>query len=174
MTPTKAKKRRRPRAAVNKVTASYRIADALWAVLQPLLPAHENCHRFGGGRPRVADRRCADAIDQCFKAMRQKATATWILEGDIQGFFDNIRFTWLETHIPMNKRVLSKWLKSGFVDHGTLYPTTTGVPQGALISPVMSNMVLDGLEHVVRSHPRFQRRYNINYVRWADGTPVRA
>jgi putative transposase len=62
MTPTKAKKRRRPRAAVNKVTASYRIADELWAVLQPLLPVHVNCHRFGGGRPRVADRRCADAI----------------------------------------------------------------------------------------------------------------
>ena len=62
MTPTKAKKRRRPRAAVNKVTANYRIADALWAVLQPVLPVHVNSHRFGGGRPRVADRRCADAI----------------------------------------------------------------------------------------------------------------
>jgi putative transposase len=62
MTPTQAKKRRRPRAAVNKVTASYRIADALWAVLQPLLPVHVNRHRFGGGRPRVPDRQGADAI----------------------------------------------------------------------------------------------------------------
>ena len=62
MTPTQGKKRQRPRAAVNKVTASYRIADALWAVLQPLLPLHVNCHRFGGGRPRVPDRQCADAI----------------------------------------------------------------------------------------------------------------
>jgi putative transposase len=62
MTPTKAKKRPRPRAAVNKVTASYRIADALWAVLQPVLPVHVNRHRFGGGRPRVPDRQCAAAI----------------------------------------------------------------------------------------------------------------
>ena len=62
MRPTTAKKRRRPRAAVNKVTASYRIADELWAVLQPLLPVHVNSHRFGGGRPRVPDRECADAI----------------------------------------------------------------------------------------------------------------
>jgi putative transposase len=62
MTPTKAKKRQRPRAAVNHVTASYRIADELWAILQPLVPVHVNRHRFGGGRPRVADRRCADAI----------------------------------------------------------------------------------------------------------------
>jgi putative transposase len=62
MTPTKGKKRQRPRAAVNKVTASYRIADELWAVFQPLLPVHINSHRFGGGRPRVPDRQCADAI----------------------------------------------------------------------------------------------------------------
>ena len=62
MTSTKGKKRQRPRAAVNKGTASSRIADELWAVLQPLLPVHVNCHRFGGGRPRVPDRQCADAI----------------------------------------------------------------------------------------------------------------
>jgi transposase len=62
MPPTTVKKRQRPRAAVNKVTASYRIADELWAVLQPLLPVHMNSHRFGGGRPRVPDRQCADAI----------------------------------------------------------------------------------------------------------------
>jgi RNA-directed DNA polymerase len=110
----------------------------------------------------VRQRRCADAIEQCFKALRHKDTATWILEGDIQGFFDNIRFSWLEEHIPMNKRVLSQWLKSGFVERGTLYPSTAGVPQGAIISPVMSNMVLDGLEQVVCSHSRFRRRYNIN------------
>ena len=62
MTPTQAKKRRRPRAAVNKVTASYRITEELWAVLQPVLPVHVNRQRFGGGRPRVPDRQCADAI----------------------------------------------------------------------------------------------------------------
>jgi RNA-directed DNA polymerase len=145
--------------------------QALWLqALEPIAETLADPNSYGF-RPK---RRCADAIDQCFKALRQKATATWILEGDIQGFFDNIRFAWLETHIPMTKRVLSKWLTSGFVERGTLYPTTTGVPQGAIISPVMSNMVLDGLEQVVRSHPRFQRRYNINYVRWADDFIVTA
>jgi putative transposase len=62
MTTTKKQKRTPPRAAVNEVTASYRVSDALWAVFQPLVPGHENPHRFGGGRPRVPDRRCADAI----------------------------------------------------------------------------------------------------------------
>ena len=62
MTTTQAKRRKRPQAAVNNVTASYRVSDELWGVLQPVVPKHENTHRFGGGRPRVPDRQCADAI----------------------------------------------------------------------------------------------------------------
>lgn len=57
-----ASKRTRPRAPNNKTTTGFRISDALWAVLEPLLPVHHNTHRFGGGRPRVPDRRCADGI----------------------------------------------------------------------------------------------------------------
>ena len=40
----------------------FRISDELWALMEPLLPEHKNTHRFGGGRPRVPDRQCADAI----------------------------------------------------------------------------------------------------------------
>lgn len=50
------------RAKVNKGTAGYRVSDELWAMMLPLLPEHVNTHRLGGGRPRVPDRRCADAI----------------------------------------------------------------------------------------------------------------
>ena len=55
-------KRTRPRTPNNQTTTAYRISDALWAVLEPLLPVHVNTHRFGGGRPRVPNRLCADAI----------------------------------------------------------------------------------------------------------------
>jgi putative transposase len=55
-------KRTRARTPNNRTTTSFRIADDLWRALQPLLPGHVNTHRFGGGRPRVPDRRCADAI----------------------------------------------------------------------------------------------------------------
>src|SRR5258708_18082773 len=54
--------RQRERTANNRTRTGFRISDRLWAVLQPLLPVHVNTHRFGGGRPRVADRTCADAI----------------------------------------------------------------------------------------------------------------
>ena len=56
------KRRTRERTANNLTTTGFRISDDLWAILQPLLPIRVNTHRFGGGRPRVADRDCADAI----------------------------------------------------------------------------------------------------------------
>ena len=55
-------KRTRTHSPNNKTTTGYRISDTLWSVLQPLLPVHFNTHRFGGGRPRIPDRLCADAI----------------------------------------------------------------------------------------------------------------
>jgi RNA-directed DNA polymerase len=141
--------------------------------LQALQPVAETTAdpNSSGFRPK---RRCAEAIDQCFKVLRQNSSATWILEGDIQGFFEHIRFSWMAAHIPMNKRILSKWLRSGFIDRDTLVPTTAGVPQGGIISPVVSNMVLDGLEPVVHGSNWQRRVHNINYVRWADDFIVTA
>jgi RNA-directed DNA polymerase len=132
--------------------------------LQPIAETQADRNSYGF-RPK---RRCADAREQCFKALRQKDSATGILEGDIQGFFDHIAFAWSEEHTPMNKRIVAKWLRCGVIDHGTLYPTTAGVPQGGIISPVISNLVLDGLEAVVHGSPGHRRVHNINYVRWAD------
>jgi RNA-directed DNA polymerase len=139
-------------------------------VLQPIAETTADRNSYGF-RPK---RRCADAIDQCFKALRQKDSATWILEGDIEGFFDHIAFPWIEDHIPMNKRLLAKWLRCGVIDHGTLYPTTAGVPQGGILSPVISNLVLDGLEAVVHGSSGHRRVHNLNYVRWADDFIVTA
>ncbi len=59
---TTSTKRTRARTPNNRTTTGFRISDELWAVLEPLLPQHVNTHRFGGGRPRVPDRQCADAI----------------------------------------------------------------------------------------------------------------
>jgi len=55
-------KRTRARTPNNRTTTGFRISDALWAVLEPVVPTRVNTHRLGGGRPRVPDRRCADAI----------------------------------------------------------------------------------------------------------------
>jgi RNA-directed DNA polymerase len=138
--------------------------------LQPIAATMADPHSYGC-RPK---RQCADAIDPCFNVLRPSPSATWVLAGDIQGFFDTMAFAWLEAHIPMHKGVLLQWLRSGFIDHGALYPTTAGVPQGGIISPVVSHLVRDGLEAVVHGGAWRRRVHHINYVRWADGTPVQA
>ena len=134
--------------------------------LQPIAETNGDKNSYGF---RVK-RRCADAINQCFNILCQKTSACWILEGDIKGFFDNIAFDWMLEHIPMNTKVLRAWLHSGFIDRGKSYPTTQGVPQGGVISPVIGNMVLDGLERCVQGSRGSKHRgaHNINFVRYAD------
>jgi putative transposase len=62
-TAAEVKPRSRPRAKrIPSTGGRFRISDELWALMEPLLPEHKNTHRFGGGRPRVPDRQCADAI----------------------------------------------------------------------------------------------------------------
>jgi RNA-directed DNA polymerase len=138
--------------------------------LQPIAETIADPHSYGL-RPK---RRGADAIDQCFKVLRQQTSATWGLEGDIHGFFANIAFAGIEAHIPMNKCVVSQWLRSGVRDHGVLSPTTAGVPQGGLRSPVVSHWVLDGLEAGVHGGTWHRRVHHINYIRWADDFIVTA
>jgi len=119
-------------------------------------------------------RRCADAIDQIFKILRQKGSSQWILEADIKGFFDNIDFDWILEHIPMNKTVLKAWLNGGFIEGGKWFPTTEGVPQGGVISPVIGNGVLDGLEAIICNSSYYKRKHGINFVRYADDFIVTA
>src|SRR5437899_12829063 len=67
-----------------------------------------------------------------------------------KGCFDNISHQWLLDNVPMNKAILHKWLKSGYLEKQVFYDTISGTPQGGIISPVLSNMALDGLERRLR------------------------
>jgi len=121
-----------------------------------------------GFRPQ---RSTADAIEQCFCALGKQKSAQWILEGDIQGCFDAISHEWLLAHIPMEKAILKKWLKAGYMEQQTLYPTEAGTPQGGIISPVLANMTLDGLERTLMQHfPKVKPAGGalVNFVRYAD------
>jgi RNA-directed DNA polymerase len=118
--------------------------------------------------------RCqADAIGQCFNILSKKDRAKWICEGDIQACFDRISHDWLLKNISMDKAILKKWLKAGFIDKYVLYPTEEGVPQGGIISPVIANLALDGLETKLREkYPittnRKGQQFKVNLVRFAD------
>ena len=110
--------------------------------LEPIAETTADPNSYGF-RP---ERSTADAAAQCFGVLSRKANAEWILEGDIQGCFDNISHDWLIANIPMDKAILQKWLNAGYIHNGQLFPSNAGTPQGGIISPVLSNMTLDGLE----------------------------
>src|SRR6202000_1994819 len=79
----------------------------------------------------------------------RKYDPQWVLEGDIKGCFDNISHEWLLRNVVMDRVILQKWLKAGFVEKATLFPTHKGTPQGGIISPCLANIVLDGMEKVL-------------------------
>ena len=65
----------------------------------------------------------------------------------------------------MDKKILRKWLKSGYIHKRILYPTEAGTPQGGIISPTLANMTLDGLEAELK---KFRRQDKVHMVRYAD------
>ena len=67
--------------------------------------------------------------------------------------------------VPMDKVVLQKWLKAGFIEKARLFPTYSGTPQGSVTSAVLANLALDGLEAMLKKHFRGQK---VNYIRYAD------
>jgi RNA-directed DNA polymerase len=115
-------------------------------------------------------RSTADAIDQCFYALRQKGSATYLLEGDIRACFDEIQHQWLLDHVVMDKKMLQHWLKAGYCDQGRFYPTERGAAQGGPLSPVLANCTLDGLERLLARHFPTKRapHAQVHFVRYAD------
>ena len=116
-----------------------------WLALDPVLETTADKNSYGFRQQRS----CADAIDQCFKILAQP-NPQWILEGDIKSCFDRISHDWLLTHVPMDRVILQKWLKAGYMENHVLHETTDGTPQGGIISPALSNCALDGLEQLLR------------------------
>ena len=154
---------------------SCRAMQALYLLaLDPVAETTADPNSYGF-RPQ---RSTADAIEQCFTALGNRQSAPWILEGDIRSCFDGISHAWLLAHIPMEKAMLKKWLKSGYIEENTLYPTEEGTPQGGILSPVLANLTLDGLERRLRE--RFPKTTvkgiaaKVNFVRYADDFIVTA
>jgi RNA-directed DNA polymerase len=96
--------------------------------LEPVveMKADKNAYGF---RPK---RSAADAIETCFNALARKHSAQYILEGDIKSCFNEISQEWLCANITMDRNTLKKWLKSGYIEKGKLYPVDRGTQQGGL------------------------------------------
>lgn len=148
-------------------TMRDRALQALYLqALDPVAETTADRHSYGFRKARS----CADAVEQCFTVLASRYGATWVLEGDIRACFDQISHDWLLEHVPLERKLLQSWLKAGYLERHVLHPTAEGTPQGGIISPVLANLALDGLEAVLGAAfpPRRVPALKVNLVRYAD------
>ncbi len=132
----------------------------------------ENSYGFRPGRS------CADSIEQIFNRINSGSSSkgdSYILDADISGFFDNISHEHIEEaigNVPGSK-FIKMWLKSGYMEKGSFNETEQGTPQGGVISPLLANIGLHGLEKAVTDipyrYPNGQKsRKGMGIIRYAD------
>jgi RNA-directed DNA polymerase len=117
-------------------------------------------------------RSCHDAMSRVYMFARAGMRKHWVVDADIAGAFDSIDHTFLLHalgRVP-GRELIRQWLKAGCLEHGVLHPTDAGTPQGGVISPLLLNIALHGMEQALGV--RYRRRGSIEskraVVRYAD------
>ncbi|GET35909.1 group II intron reverse transcriptase/maturase [Microseira wollei] len=149
------------------------------AVLEPEWEAYFEPNSYGF-RP---GRSCQDAIKQIKSCIQQKAK--FVLDADIAKCFDRIDHLALLQKLNIRGKVrqqIKAWLKSGVIDQGAFTATSLGTPQGGVISPLLANIALHGLEEKLkemaesldikypngRNQCTRDKKFSLSIVRYAD------
>ena len=120
-------------------------------------------------------RSCHDAIGAIFDSIKQKAK--YVLDADIAKCFDRIDHKALISKIhtyPTLSRQIKTWLKAGYMDGKNLFHTEEGTPQGGVISPLLANIALHGMEERVKQYAetlkgeKTKNRQSLSLIRYAD------
>jgi RNA-directed DNA polymerase len=128
-----------------------RVRNALEPEWEARLDPKQYGFRLGRG--------CHDAIEMIHKAVAARnAKRGWVLDADLKSAFDKIDHNFLLERIgtfPAREQIRA-WLKAGVVDKGRYSPTVEGTPQGGVISPLLLNIALQGMEEAagVQYDPR--------------------
>jgi RNA-directed DNA polymerase len=137
------------------------------AALEPEWEAkfEPNSYGFRPGRS------CHDAIEAIFNAIKQKSK--YVLDADISKCFDKINHLALLAKIgtfPKLRNQIKAWLKAGVLDGGLRQDTEEGTPQGGVISPLLANIALHGMEEEVKQYARTLkvRQETLSLIRYAD------
>nr|AYC64268.1 hypothetical protein [Pseudobryopsis hainanensis] len=144
-------------------------------VLNALEPEWEACFEANsyGFRP---GRSPHDAIARVFTILSVKSKGKnrkqWILDADIEGFFDNICHDYILEKLDNfpGRHLIQKWLKAGYMEKSMYHPTELGTTQGGIISPLLANIALHGLESYIGATPDSTGRIcgTRNYIRYAN------
>jgi len=145
-------------------TIKNRVAQAIVKnALEPSWEARFEPSSYGF-RP---GRSCQDAVAHCWIRLR-RGMDKWVLDADIKGAFDNISHDYILKAIGKipGRELVKQWLKAGYVESEIFNATERGVPQGGVISPLLANIALDGLEKLCRGR--------LGFIRYADDFVVTA
>jgi len=145
-------------------TLHDRAMQALYALaLAPVAETWADPYSYGFREGRS----CADALEHLHVVLSRRYSPQWVLEGDIKACFDQLSHEWLLQHVLLDKQTLSKWLKAGYWEKAQLFPTRQGTPQGGVLSPLLANLALDGMQQAV-AQVASKRGDKVNFVRYAD------
>jgi RNA-directed DNA polymerase len=136
--------------------------------LEPAWEAHFEPASYGFRPGRSAH----DAIERLFLRLNAARPSKWVLDADIHAAFDSISHDYILKRLgnfPM-RRQIERWLKAGYMEQGRFFVTESGTPQGGIVSPLLANIALDGLEGVLGRHRNAHDRQwaYFGYVRYAD------
>jgi RNA-directed DNA polymerase len=117
-------------------------------------------------------RGCHDAIEKIYGLARPNMRKKWIVDADIKGAFDNMSHEYLLTtmgRVP-GIELIKQWLKAGYVEKGVFHETEAGTPQGGVISPLLANIALHGMEEAlgIKHRKRGELDSKRALVRYAD------
>lgn len=126
-----------------------------------------------GFRPK---RSVQDAIVNLFTKLSSRSTRQWIFEGDFRGCFDNLNHQYIVECLAgfPAKETIYKWLKAGYVDNNSFNNTDSGTPQGEIVSPLLANIALHGMEEELGVRYYLDRgnyvlaRKSVGVARYAD------
>jgi RNA-directed DNA polymerase len=113
-----------------------------------------------------------DAIESIYNLARPNKRKKWVVDADIQGCFDNISHNFLLellTGFPA-RELIKQWLLAGYMEAGSWHPTDAGTPQGSVVSPLLANIALHGMESAlgVKYNKDGELRASRALVRFAD------
>ena len=120
-------------------------------------------------------RSCHDAIGAIFDAIKQKSK--FVLDADISQCFDCIDHKVLLGKLntfPTIRRQIRAWLKAGVIDNKQYQETSKGTPQGGVISPLLANIALHGMEERIKQFAETLKgckrtnRNSLSLIRYAD------
>jgi len=121
-------------------------------------------------------RGCHDALSRIYQLASSKEAKRWVLDADIKGAFDNIshdKLLEIIGNFPA-RELVRQWLKAGYMEDSVFHVTGAGTPQGGVISPLLANIALHGMEgalgtEYVRNGERIElARKSPGLVRYAD------